>query len=134
MDNPKTHTEHLPTQSTMCDYLTKLHWAVVRARFDNLEYMMTFKQDNPQLKVMSEVIRNQGEDINLIEHGISMFQCGSRTPKPSRQPVVITVTNEKCAHLNELIRVLEANPQYGDLNTKPIKTSLRNIFNVACFN
>lgn len=134
MDNPKTHNEHLPTQSTMCDYLTRLHWAVVRARFDNLEYMMTFKQDNPQLKVMSEVVKNQEADINLIERNYCMFQCNSITSDSSRQSVNLKATNEICGQLNELIRVLEANPQYGELNNKPIKTSLRNVFNIACFN
>jgi hypothetical protein len=65
------------SQSTICEYLTMFHRAVITDRLDNLEYMMTFKQGTPQLKVMSEIVRDQGTDINLIENCYRMFQCST---------------------------------------------------------
>ncbi len=110
------------------------HRAVITDRLDNLEYMMTFKQGTPQLKVMSEIVRDQGTDINLIENCYRMFQCSTRISESSRQPVKIDVTGGNCAQLNKLVQLLVANPRYGDIDTKLIKTKIRDVFNASCFN
>jgi hypothetical protein len=129
-----TQNGNLPIQSTICDYLATLRWAIIKARSDNMDMLWFTKSGTTEYDLLNYTIADQELEIKLIEDNYRIFQCNIMTSESSRQPVKIDESSgDNCKQINELVQFLVANPKYGDLNTKPMKTKIRDVLNAKCY-